>query len=126
MPGFSKETAVNRADHGPVLDSWEDHGGHTMEFVTFNEARDAAPMLKGLPGDNCSCPHWGYVLKGKITQRFDDHDEVYTPGDAFYIPPRHIPSFEAGTEFFQISPAEELKAASDAITRNREAQAGKP
>ena len=121
MPGFSKETAANRVDHGPVLDSWEDHAGYTLEIVTFKEARDAAPMLKGLPGDSCQCPHWGYVIRGKITYRFDDHEEVHEAGDIFYLPPGHVPSFEAGTEFVQISPAEELKAVSEAITKNREA-----
>ena len=43
MPGFSEDTAANRIDHGPVLDSWEEHDGYTLEFVTFNEARDAGP-----------------------------------------------------------------------------------
>jgi hypothetical protein len=121
MPGFSRETAANQVDHGPVLDSWEDHDGYTLEFVTFNEARDAAPMLKGLPNDNCSCPHWGYVIKGTIRYRFADHEEVHEAGDVFYLPPGHIPSFEAGTEFVQISPSEQLKAVSDAITRNLQA-----
>jgi hypothetical protein len=124
MPGFSKQTAANKADHGAVLDSWEEHDGYTLEFVTFNEARDAGPMLKGLPGDNCSCPHWGYVIRGKITYRFADREEVHEAGDVFYLPPGHVPSFEAGTEFVQISPSEELKMVSDAIARNREAAEG--
>ncbi|MGW0859709.1 PspA-associated protein PspAA, partial [Streptomyces sp. NPDC002690] len=27
---------------------------------------DMGPALVGLPGDLCSCPHWGYMLKGKL------------------------------------------------------------
>jgi mannose-6-phosphate isomerase-like protein (cupin superfamily) len=123
VPGFSKETAANREDYGPVRDSWEEHDGYTLEIVNFDEARDAAPMLKGLPGDNCSCPHWGYVIRGRITYRFEDREEVREAGECFYLPPGHVPSFEAGTEFFQVSPSDQLKAVSDAIARNREAGA---
>jgi hypothetical protein len=122
MPGFSKDTAANHEDHGPVQDAWEEHDGYTLEFVTFNEARDAAPMLKGLPGDHCGCPHWGYVISGRITYRFADHEEVHRAGDVFYLPPGHVPAFEAGTEFVQISPSEELNAVSEAIARNRAAE----
>ena len=45
---------------------------------------DATPLLKGLPGDACPCPHWGYVLKGRLTYRFADHEEVFKAGDALY------------------------------------------
>ena len=57
----------------------------------IRESHDLAPMLKGLPGGNCSCPHWGYVLKGRIIVRYDDHEEVFEAGDAFYMPPGHTP-----------------------------------
>ena len=48
------------------------------------------------------------MLKGRLTYRFEDHDEVVEAGDAFYLPPGHIPVVEAGTEFVQFSPAHEL------------------
>ena len=44
-----------------------------------------------------------------MTFRFADHEEVFEAGDAFYLPPGHIPTAEAGTEFVQFSPAEELQ-----------------
>ena len=47
--------------------------------------------MKGLPDDRCHCPHWGYVLKGRLTFRFADRDEVFEAGDAFYLPPGHVP-----------------------------------
>jgi quercetin dioxygenase-like cupin family protein len=61
------------------------------------------------------------VISGKITYRFADHEEVHQAGDVFYLPPGHVPSFEAGTEFVQISPSADLQAVSEAIARNREA-----
>ena len=70
-------------------------------------------------------PHWGYVFKGRITFRFADHEEVVEAGDAFYLPPGHIPIVEAGTEYVQISPSEERHEVADTMTRNMEAmQAG--
>ncbi len=72
-------------------------------------------MLKGLPGGNCPCPHWGYLVKGRMIVRYDDHEEVIEAGDAFYMPPGHAPEAEAGTEIVQFSPAEKLAAVVDAL-----------
>ena len=83
MPKVSMESAAHVEDHGIVVDRREDLDGYTVNFVTFHEAVDGTPLLKGLPGDRCQCPHWGYVLKGRITYRFADHEEVFEAGDAF-------------------------------------------
>jgi hypothetical protein len=32
------------------------------------------------------------VVNGRLTYRFSDHDEVFEAGDAFYLPPGHIPT----------------------------------
>ena len=74
-----------------------------------------APMLASLPGGHCSCPHWGYVLAGSMVVHYADHDDVIAAGDAFYLPPGHVPEIDAGTEFVLFSPAEELKATDAAI-----------
>ena len=83
-------------------------------------------MLEGLPGDSCTCPHWGYVLKGKVRCRFDDREEVFEAGDAFYTPPGHIPvKHEPGTEVVFFSPAEELRKTEEVMMKNMQAmQAG--
>ena len=85
---------------------------------------DATPLLKGLPGDRCPCPHWGYVLKGRITYRFEDHDEVVEAGDAFYLPPGPRPVVEAGTEFVQFSPTEQLDKVSGHMTETAKRMQG--
>ena len=54
-----------------------------LNFATFKVDLDSTPMLKGLPGDRCTCPHWGYVLTGKVTYTFDDHEETNEAGDNF-------------------------------------------
>ncbi len=121
MPKVSKESAAHVEAHGPVEDRHEDIGGYTINFVSFGAAIDGTPLLKGLPDDRCPCPHWGYVLKGRITYRFADHDEVIEAGDAFHVPPGHVPVVEAGTELLQFSPAHELHAVSEVMMRNAQA-----
>jgi hypothetical protein len=120
MPKVSKDTAT-LDDHGPVQDWHQDVDGYTINFVRFNADIDGTPLLKGLPGDHCNCPHWGYVLSGRLTFRFPDHEEVFETGDAFYLPAGHVPLAEAGSEYVQFSPAEELAQTADAMRRNMEA-----
>ncbi len=124
MPKVSKESAAQVDDHGPVEDRHEDVDGYTVNFVSFREDVDATPLLKGLDGDSCQCPHWGYVTKGRLTFRFPDHEEVFEAGDAFYLPPGHVPLADAGSEYVQFSPAKELKETADAMMRNMQAMQG--
>jgi quercetin dioxygenase-like cupin family protein len=124
MPKVTKESAAHIEDHGPVLDCHEDVDGYTISFVTFRENIDSTPFLKGLPGDRCSCPHWGYVLKGRLIFRFGDQEEVFEAGDAFYLPAGHTQLADAGTEYVQFSPAEELRQVSEAIMRNMQEMQG--
>src|SRR5881398_1237515 len=119
MPKVSKDSADHKDDHGPVLDLHEDVGGYTINFLTFREDADGTPLTRGLPDDRCQCPHWGYVLKGTVTFRFSDRDEVYQAGDAFYAGPGHVPvRNEPGTEYLQFSPADDLRKTDEVIMRN--------
>ena len=120
MPGISRESATIE-HHGPVEDRHGDIDDMTVNFVSFGVDIDGTPLLKGLPDDRCPCPHWGYVTKGKVTYRFADHEETFQTGDAFYVPPGHIPIVEAGTEFVQFSPKDELKAVGEVMERNARA-----
>ena len=121
MPKVSKESAAQVDDHGVAEDRHDELDDYTVNFVTIRQDSDLAPLLKGLPDDRCQCPHWGYVFKGRLTWRFGDREEVYEAGDAFYVPPGHAPGADAGSEFLQFSPTEELNATNAAIMRNMQA-----
>ena len=123
MPKVSRESAQVE-DHGMVENRHEEIDGYTVNFVTFRQDVDATPLLKGLPGDRCPCPHWGYVLKGRLTYRFADREEVFEAGDAFYLPPGHVPVAEAGSELVQFSPAAELRAVDAVMLENVQAMQG--
>jgi hypothetical protein len=60
----------------------------------------------------------GIPAEGRLTYRFADHEEVFEAGDAFYLPPGHIPLAEAGSELVQFSPSAELAAVSEVIVKN--------
>ena len=124
MPSVARNRIAEIDDYGVVEDRHEDVEDTTIQFVTFREDVDAAPLLRGLPDNRCNCPHWGYVFKGKVTFDFGDRQEVYEAGDAFYITHGHIPSAEPGTEYLQFSPAEELQRVSAHMQENMAAMQG--
>jgi mannose-6-phosphate isomerase-like protein (cupin superfamily) len=75
--------------------------------------------MKGLPDDRCQCPHWGYVITGRIVFRYADHDEEFKAGEAFYTPPGHIPvEHQPGSEVVMFSPAEELRKTEAVMMKN--------
>lgn len=115
MPSTSKNKAQEQ-DFGLALDRTDHLDDYTVNIVTIRETHSLKDMLAGLPGGNCSCPHWGYMLSGRMTVTYADRgEEVYEPGDAFYMPPGHVPTAEAGSEFVIFSPKEELAATDAAI-----------
>jgi hypothetical protein len=59
MPRLSKDSAPNVQDAGPALDRSGDLDDTTVSFVTIKQGHSLAPLLRGLPGDSCQCPHWG-------------------------------------------------------------------
>src|SRR5262245_21047070 len=122
MTKVSKATATKGGDHGPVVERSDELEGYAVSFVQFRQDIDATPLLKGLPDDRCQCPHWGYVLKGKVTMRYADREEVYAAGDAYYWPPGHVPvKHEPGTELVQFSPAHDLRKTEAVMLKNMQA-----
>lgn len=115
MPKVSKASATKVEDHGIVHDAAQELDGYTAGFTTFRERVDMTPMLAGLPGGSCACPHWGHVVTGSATVRYADRVETLEAGDAFYLSPGHVPTFEAGTEVVMFSPTDQLAATDAAI-----------
>jgi hypothetical protein len=121
MPKVSKESATQGGDHGPVVEWSDDLEEYTVNFVTFREDVDATPLLKGLPDDRCPCPHWGYVIKGKVAFKTADGEETFEAGDAYYVGPGHTPVLYAETEVVEFSPTKELQQTVEVVTKNMEA-----
>jgi hypothetical protein len=94
-----------------------DWGGLRAMVISLPAGTDLAPLLQGLPGDLCPCPHWGYVLKGRIRVTFADRQEVLQAGDLFYLPPGHSPMVEEDVEFVEFSRPAEFQPVLDHLAR---------
>ena len=106
-------------DHGLVEVGTIELGGYTVDFLTVKQPVDMSQMLRGLPGDACQCPHWGVINSGGMTVRYaDGGEDTVATGEAFCMPPGHVPTYEVGTQLTQFSPTDELKATEAAIMRN--------
>jgi len=101
-------------------DQW---GEMMVEAGSFRQDIDVTALFKGLPDDRCQCPHWGFVVKGTMHYRFADHDEVYQQGEVYYVAPGHLPIFEAGAEYIELSPAEAFAKTMEVVERNMTAAA---
>jgi hypothetical protein len=118
MPKASKDTATHVEDVGVMEGRYEELGGYTVGFESFREDADGTPLFRGLPDDRCQSPHWGYVVRGRLTLRYADREEVYETGDAYYAPPGHVPVIEAGAEIVEFSPTEDYARTMEVVGRN--------
>jgi hypothetical protein len=118
MPSASRNR-TELVDHGLVEVASTELGDYTVDFLTVKQPVDMSRMLRGLPGDACQCPHWGVINAGRMTVRYTDgHEDTVELGEAFFLPPGHVPTYEIGTQLTQFSPTDELKATEEAIERN--------
>jgi hypothetical protein len=93
-------------------------GDFTAVYARFSAGVDAAPLLQGLPGDKCPCPHWGYVLMGAVHVGYaDGREEVSRAGEVFYWPSPHTVRFEEDTEILEFSPKSGLRQVYEHIGR---------
>ncbi|MEW6473782.1 MAG: hypothetical protein AB1679_16140 [Actinomycetota bacterium] len=81
-------------------------GELSVSFIRLAKGTDLGPALVGLPGDLCQCPHWGYMLEGRLKMRTADGDQIYSAGDAFYWGPGHAPEALEDCSYVDFSPTE--------------------
>ncbi len=107
-----------------------DWGDMTVEVGDIHQTSDSADsaLFKGLPDDRCQCPHWGYVVKGKLRLQFADYEEVYSAGEVYYAAPGHIPIPVAACEYVDFSPTDEIHRTMEVLERNLKVMqlAGRP
>jgi hypothetical protein len=123
MPKVSKDTASETiALDG--LDVKLEHldGGYSVCFESHTADGDLADLFRGLPGDRCQLPRWGYVIEGKVAFRLPDGEETYVAGDAYYVPPGHTPLHYAGAEIVEFSPTDALAQTIPVVLENLRAR----
>jgi hypothetical protein len=97
-------------------------GDVTVEFGRVEAPIDLTPLFRGLPEDMCQCRHQGYVVRGRYTFKTKGGLVHVDEGEAFDIPPGHIPIPEPGCEWVLFSVTEEQRKTDEAIRRNLAAQ----
>ena len=108
--------AISRADapvaiegDGVELRMEEIGGGMTTAFARVSKGANFRPALAGLDDDLCQCPHWGYLVKGRVKMHTrGGRDEVYEAGQAFYWAPGHAPEALEDAEYVDFSPTDEF------------------
>ena len=84
------------------------YGQVSGEYFSLAAGVDTTPLFKGLDGDLCQCPHWGYLLKGRITTTDAvGRQETVAAEDLFYWPPGHNVRVDADAELIMFSPEHE-------------------
>ena len=109
MPKISKESAPNVEDFGPATDLSGPLDDYTVDFVTIRQEHSLAALLQGATRRQLPVPALGLPL------RRQDHRHLRGPGRGLpggrRLPacrPGHVPAAEAGTEFVQFSPTDQL------------------
>lgn len=115
--GAAKDLVTSFDADGIVVRNAE-WGGQDVGFQTFPKGFDIKPLLKGLPHDECQCPHWGYVFSGRMIVESAGKETAVGPGEAYYLPPGHSVRFDADTQLIELSPAVELAKTMAVIEAN--------
>jgi hypothetical protein len=96
-------------------DEW---GDMRVGYETYLADFDDSDLLRGLPDGRCPCPHWGYLLAGRMTVRYPDHDDFVRAGDVYYMAPGHTMAVDAGTVLIEFSPKAEFRKLTEIAVRN--------
>jgi hypothetical protein len=78
------------------------------EYFSLSAGVDTTPLFEGLVGDLCQCPHWGFVVRGRlITTDANGTQETVNENDLFYWPPGHNVRVESDADIVMFSPQRE-------------------
>ncbi len=112
---ISKENVdLQMAIPGAVIRQRTDFGDATGlgkisgEVFALAAGVDTTALFQGLDGDCCQCPHWGFVLRGRVTTTDTNGvRETVVANDLFYWPPGHNVRVEDDAELIMFSPQHE-------------------
>jgi len=95
-----------RLQAGAICIQGQDWSEMNVARIRFPKGADAAPLLQGMPGNLCQCPHWGIVVKGSIQVRYaNGTEEVVRAGEVYYWPPGHTVRVDEDYEAVEFSPS---------------------
>lgn len=113
-----EEIPVRMEGPGTIIRSLPGYGGMAVAFNEVPGGTDFSPLLQGLEHNSCQCPHWGYIVEGELTVKYDNGtEELLTAGDVFYLPPGHTAMVGKDLKFIEFSPEKEFGEVWDHIDK---------
>jgi len=92
--------------------------GISAEYFTLSAGVDTTPLFQGLEGNLCQCPHWGFVLRGRITTTdAKGEQETVNANDLFFWPAGHNVRVDEDAEIIMFSPQREHTLVIDHMIR---------
>ncbi|WP_404783174.1 hypothetical protein [Altericista sp. CCNU0014] len=73
-----------------------------MDAISTNA--NPAFLFLVLPDNRWRCPHWGFMLKGRIRVRYADREEIISAGDFYYLPAESEIFVEEETQAIEFGP----------------------
>jgi len=117
MEAYTRENMTVAMEDGGLEIRLAPAGGMTVGLFRLPAGTDLRPLVQGLEGDLCPCPHWGYMLKGTLRMHTATGPEDYQAGQAFYWAPGHAPEALEDVEYVDFSPTQELAAVLEHVQR---------
>ena len=104
------------ADQLPIADEklgemirGQEWGGMTSAYMNYPTGLDFCPLLEGLKRDHCQCPHWGYVIEGRVRVNYEDgSEEMVSAGELYYWPSGHTIFVEEAVRMVEFSPHDQM------------------
>ncbi|MGV0044938.1 hypothetical protein ACRU13_09285 [Mycobacterium colombiense] len=100
-------------------------GDMEVGFTTVGEPMDCTDIYAHMPGGVCPCPHYGYLIRGRLRCTFpgtDLADEVAGAGELYFFPPGHVLIYEEPTTALEFNPAAALQQLMEGVQRAMTAQ----
>ena len=109
------ETIPVAFEQSGVVSRQAEWGEMNIAFEHAPAGTDTRPLFQGLPGDSCQCPHWGYVVSGRMRVIYPDHEEIIQAGEAYYLAPGHNVVCEETGDLVEFSPRGEYQKTMAAV-----------
>jgi hypothetical protein len=116
MQSISRQDVPVTIADGDLEVRTKDVDGLMVGFFRLPAGVDMREPLKGMPGDLCPCPHWGYMLKGRLRMHTPEGHQDFVAGEAFHWGAGHAPEALEDTEYVEFSPTDEMQRVLDHLT----------
>jgi hypothetical protein len=125
MPHRKPEDLPSTLERWPnVTESYRAAAWGDMEvsYSIVPQPLDCTTFLDGSGHRTCICPHYGFLLEGRLRCTYpgaDMPDEVATAGEVYYFPAGHVLVYEEPTKAIDFSPGDAFRQVMDMAERKR-------